>query len=81
MSDETARGAPTRHPGPDKGIPEEGVQPRRKWANNREFLLSMVGGVIGLTHFWHLAQICFRNGGGEGPGLDIWKIFVGGYIE
>lgn len=43
MSEETAARAPAGDPTPDKGIPEEGVQPRGKWAKKWEFIFSLAG--------------------------------------
>uniref|UniRef100_A0A3B3V0I8 Transporter n=1 Tax=Poecilia latipinna TaxID=48699 RepID=A0A3B3V0I8_9TELE len=54
---------PTRH-GQDKQDPEEGVQPRGKWANNMEFILSMAGEIIGLGNVWRFPFLCYKNGGG-----------------
>lgn len=71
MTEETARGAPAGDPGTDKEVPEEGIQPRGKWANNMEFILSMAGEIIGLGNVWRFPYLCFKNGGGEGLGLDV----------
>lgn len=51
-------------PAPDKGIPEEGIQPREKWANKMEFIFSMAGEIIGLGNVWRFPYLCYRNGGG-----------------
>lgn len=63
MTEETA---PVRGSGSDKGTPEEEVQPRGKWANNMEFILSMAGEIIGLGNVWRFPYLCYKNGGGEG---------------
>lgn len=65
MSDEAASGGPVTDSEAEKGIPEEGVQPREKWANKMEFIFSMAGEIIGLGNVWRFPYLCFRNGGGE----------------
>ena len=69
MTEETARGAPPGVSGPEKGAPEEGVQPREKWANKMEFMFSMAGEIIGLGNIWRFPYLCFKNGGGEALSL------------
>lgn len=54
MTEETASGGPA----PDKGIPEEGVQPRGKWANKMEFIFSMSAEIIGFGNVLHFPYLC-----------------------
>ncbi len=38
---------------------------RGKWANKREFILALSGGLIGLGNVWRFPYLCFKNGGGK----------------
>lgn len=43
---------------------EEGTG-RGQWANKTEFILAIVGEIIGLGNVWRFPYLCFRNGGGK----------------
>lgn len=38
---------------------------RGQWANKIEFILAIVGEIIGLGNVWRFPYLCFRNGGGK----------------
>lgn len=38
---------------------------RGQWANKLEFILAIVGEIIGLGNVWRFPYLCFRNGGGK----------------
>ncbi|XP_037538000.1 sodium- and chloride-dependent GABA transporter 3-like [Nematolebias whitei] len=37
---------------------------RGEWANKREFILAVIGEIIGLGNVWRFPYLCFKNGGG-----------------
>ena len=55
---------------PEKSVmkdnnPTHGPVKRGQWANKREFILSVIGEIIGLGNVWRFPYLCFRNGGGK----------------
>ena len=38
---------------------------RGQWAKKREFILALVGNIIGLGNVWRFSYLCFKNGGGK----------------
>ncbi|XP_024921999.1 sodium- and chloride-dependent betaine transporter-like isoform X3 [Cynoglossus semilaevis] len=37
---------------------------RGEWANKKEFILAVIGEIIGLGNVWRFPYLCFKNGGG-----------------
>ncbi|KAM9814177.1 sodium- and chloride-dependent GABA transporter 2-like [Neosynchiropus ocellatus] len=40
------------------------VPDRGKWANKREFILTVAGAIVGLGNVWRFPYLCYKNGGG-----------------
>ncbi|XP_020497986.1 solute carrier family 6 member 11a isoform X1 [Labrus bergylta] len=40
------------------------IKERGKWANKKEFILSVTGAIIGLGNVWRFPYLCYKNGGG-----------------
>uniref|UniRef100_A0A4W5KGT7 Transporter n=1 Tax=Hucho hucho TaxID=62062 RepID=A0A4W5KGT7_9TELE len=43
---------------------EEKMQERGQWSNKLEFILSVMGSIIGLGNMWHFPYLCYKNGRG-----------------
>lgn len=48
----------------DPPNPTSDCNNRGQWANKREYILVLVGQVIGLGNVWRFPYLCYRNGGG-----------------
>ncbi|KAJ8340107.1 hypothetical protein SKAU_G00347400 [Synaphobranchus kaupii] len=47
--------------GPEKDSPQKA---RGQWANKAEYLLAVVGHIVGLGNVWRFPYLCYKNGGG-----------------
>ena len=49
----------------DDGDNDLGVGERQSWTSKREYILSVMGYIVGIGNIWRFPYMCNRNGGGE----------------
>lgn len=45
---------------------------REVWANKVEFVLAVVGHIVGLGNVWRFPYLCYKNGGGNVSRSYLW---------
>ena len=38
---------------------------RYRWAREVDFLITGIGGMVGIGNYWRFPSICYNNGGGK----------------
>lgn len=49
---------------------------RGQWASKTEYVLVVVGNVVGLGNVWRFPYLCYKNGGGEDSRLHTRWMFL-----
>lgn len=49
----------------ESSVSDNGVIERGVWSKKIEYLLSVLGYIVGLGNLWRFPYICLRNGGGK----------------
>lgn len=54
-------------PVPDRPSPKanKALQERGHWGTKAEFILTVMGAIIGPGNVWRFPYLCYRNGGGK----------------
>jgi solute carrier family 6 amino acid transporter-like protein 5/7/9/14 len=55
---------------------ESDEKKREQWDKKIEYMLSMVGYIVGLGNFWRFPYLCMRNGGGEFSNYSYFLFFI-----
>lgn len=44
---------------------QEKVDVRGRWGHKAEYILTVIGAIIGPGNVWRFPYLCYKNGGGE----------------
>ncbi len=53
------------------------LEERGNWGTKAEFILTVMGAIIGPGNVWRFPYLCYRNGGGESV-TEAWEAHVQG---